>query len=105
MLSLGAGSHIEAEIKRPWPLPPSLLQMYVSSVSDVIRGMLQVFYMDVAKLDCDVASVSEACCKCFKGILQAFVQNISSVSDVCCKRFYLDVAHLSHICCKSMFEV
>jgi predicted ATP-dependent protease len=37
------------------------------------RGMLQVFYADVTKVDGDVASVSEACCKCFKGMLQAFV--------------------------------
>ena len=51
--------------------------------------------MDVAKVDRDVASVSE----------EAFVQNVSSVSDVCCKRFYLDIAHVSHICCKSMFEM
>ena len=39
-------------------------------------GMLQVFHMDVAKVDRDVAygaSVLEACCKCFRGILQAFV--------------------------------
>jgi hypothetical protein len=70
------------------------------------------------------------CCKCFRGMLQAFVQNISSVSnmcckhfdldvayvshiyvarasvlDVCCKRFDLDVTYVSHICYKSMFEM
>ena len=47
-------------------------------------------YMDVAKVDRDVAyvaSVSEACCKCFRGTLHAFVQNVPSISDVCCKRF------------------
>jgi hypothetical protein len=27
------------------------------------------------------------------------------VLDVCCKRFDLDVAYVSHICCKSMFEM
>jgi hypothetical protein len=35
-----------------------------------------VFYADVAKVDRDVAyvaSVLEACCKCFKSMLQAFV--------------------------------
>ena len=67
--------------------------------------MLQVFRMDVAKVDWDVASVSEACCECFRGMLQAFVQNDLSVSDICCKCFYLDVAHVSHICCNSMFEM
>ena len=67
-----------------------------------------MFRMDVAKVDRDVpyvASALEACCKCFRDILRAFVQNVSSVSDVCCMRFYLDVAYVSHLCCKSMFEM
>jgi hypothetical protein len=38
--------------------------------------MLQVLYADVAEVDRDVASVSEVCYKCFKGMLQAFVQNV-----------------------------
>jgi len=90
--------------------------MYVLSVLGVIRGMLQVFRMDVVKVDHDVtyvASVSEACRKCFRGMLQAFVQN---VLDVCCKRFYLNVAHVSHmlqgyvfnvsvLCCNKCFHV
>jgi hypothetical protein len=49
-----------------------------------------VFHMNVARVDRDVtyvASVSEACFKCFRGILQVFVQNISFVLDVCCKHF------------------
>jgi hypothetical protein len=67
-LPLGAGSHFEAGINRPWPLPPPppMLQTYVSSVLDCIRCMLQMFHMDIAKVDQDVASVasvSEACCK------------------------------------------
>jgi hypothetical protein len=32
-------------------------------------------------------SVLEVCCECFRGMLQAFVQNVSSVSDICCKHF------------------
>jgi hypothetical protein len=59
-----------------------------------------VFHMDVAKVDQDVAyvaSVSEACCKCFKRMLQAFCRNVSSGLDVCCKRFDLNVAYVSHI--------
>ena len=59
-----------------------------------------MFYMDAAKVDQDLAyvvSVSEACRKCFKGMLQAFVRNVSSVSDVCYKRFDLDAAYVSHI--------
>jgi hypothetical protein len=50
-------------------------------------------------------SVSETCCNFFRGVLQAFIQNISSVLVVCCKHFYLDVAYVSRICCKSMFEI
>jgi hypothetical protein len=48
--------------------------------------------MDVAKVDrgCCI------CCKCFRGMLQVFVQNISSVSDACCKRFDLDVVYFIH---------
>jgi hypothetical protein len=48
--------------------------------------------MDVAKVDRDVAyvaSVSEACCKRLFKMFHLF-------SDVCCKRFYLDVAYVSH---------
>jgi hypothetical protein len=50
-------------------------------------------------------SVPEEYCKFFKGMLQVFVQNVSSVSDVRYKLFYVDVAYVSHICCKSMFEI
>jgi hypothetical protein len=70
--------------------------------------MLQVFYMDVVKVDRDVAyvaSVLEACCKCFRGILQVCIQNISFVSDVNCKCFDLNIVYISHICCKSMFQM
>ena len=39
-------------------------------------------------------------------MLQASVLNVSSVFlDVCCKCAYLDVAYVSHICCKSMFKM
>jgi hypothetical protein len=54
-----------------------------------------VFNMDVAKVDRDVAYVASV----FRGMLQAFVQNVSSVSNVCCKHFDLDVAYVSHIYC------
>jgi hypothetical protein len=47
------------------------------------------------------ASVSETCCECFRGV----VQNVSFVPDACCERSDLDVAHVSHICCKTMFEM
>ena len=78
-----------------------MLQMYVSSVSDLIRDMLQVFHMDVTKVDRDVvyvASVSEACCKRLFKMFYLFQTYVAGV-------FYLDVAYVSHICCKSMFEM
>jgi hypothetical protein len=63
-----------------------LFQTYVASVCfkyfRYSRNMLEVFHIDVAKLIGNAYVV-----KCFKGMLQAFVQNISSVSDVCCKHF------------------
>jgi hypothetical protein len=48
-----------------------------------------VFYMDITKVDRDVASVSESCCKCFRGMLQEFVQNILSEHFLsgCCTCF------------------
>ena len=59
-----------------------MLQMYVSSVLDVIKGMLQVFHMDVAKVDRDVAyaaSVSETCCKDLFKLFYVFQTYIASV--------------------------
>jgi hypothetical protein len=71
-----------------------LLQIYVSSVSNVY-----------------IAVASYGCCKSRSGMLhilhmlQEFVQNVSSVPDICCKRFGLDVAYVSHICCNSMSQM
>jgi hypothetical protein len=60
--------------------------------------MLQVFHMDVAKVDRDVAYV--AMLVHVYGMLQTFVSNISSVfSYACCKCVYLDVAYILQICC------
>jgi len=47
-----------------------MLQAHVSSVLDIFRDMMQMFHIDVAKVERD-----------------AFVQSVSSVSDICCKRF------------------
>jgi hypothetical protein len=56
--------------------------------------------MDVATVERDVAHVAYFC-KCFKGMLQAFAQNVSSVF-ICMlwQVFYLDVAYILHTCCK-----
>jgi hypothetical protein len=47
--------------------------------------MLQLFHMDVAKIDWECCTCC-VCCKCFRDMLQEFVQNVSSVPVVCCKR-------------------
>jgi hypothetical protein len=60
-----------------------MLQVYVSCV----HTMLQMFYLDVAKLDLDVACICNGF-QVFSGILQVFqmyVASVLTVSDVCCK--------------------
>jgi hypothetical protein len=77
------------------------LKMHVASVHfkclRCFRGMLQLFHMDVAKADRDVAYVAivvHACCKLLFSMFHLFF------SDGCCECVYLDVAYVSHICCK-----
>jgi hypothetical protein len=60
-------SHPEAKINRPRPPLP-----YVANMSCGFWKSRSGCYI---------------CCKCFRGMLQAFVQNVSSVLDVRCKRF------------------
>jgi hypothetical protein len=61
-----------------------------------------VFYIDVAKVDWDVAHI--AICS------QVYVLNVSSISDVYCKCFiwmlqkYIWMLHI-HACCKRVFHV
>jgi hypothetical protein len=59
--------------------------------------MSQLFYADVAKVDGDVAYVVMVVHVCCKGLFpkfhmcfQMYVENV----------FYLNVAYVSHICCK-----
>ena len=94
MLSLGAGSHIEAEIKRPWPLPPSLLQMFqrhVASISEacckrlfkmfhLFQTMLQEFF--IWMLHMFHTHVVSVCFKCF-----IFLRRMLHSSVSCCKCF------------------
>jgi hypothetical protein len=61
----------------------------------------QVFHADIAKVDRDAAYVTiivHVCCKCLFPMFHLFF------SDVCCKCIYLDVAYVSHICCKSILS-
>jgi hypothetical protein len=74
-----------------------MLQVYVvSSVSDVFKGMLQVFHTDVVKVDRDVAYVAmvvHVCCKILFSMFHLFFQAyITSV--------FIYVAYVSHKCCK-----
>jgi hypothetical protein len=60
------------------------------------RDMLQVFHMNVAKLDQDVpyaAMVVHVCCKRLFPMFHLFFRRMLQV-------FYLDVAYVSHIYCK-----
>jgi hypothetical protein len=54
-----------------------MLQAYISNVLmfQCFRGMLQVFYTDVTKVDLDIAFVAKVCTR----MLQASVHNVSSV--------------------------
>jgi hypothetical protein len=59
-----------------------MLQEYVSSVSD-IKGILQVLYIDIVKVDLDIAHVVMATYVCFKCIFyvssfQTYVANVLS---------------------------
>jgi hypothetical protein len=52
-------------------------------VFHMFRGMLQVLYIDVAKVDRDAAHV----CNGYTRMFQVYVANVSSVRDECCKCF------------------
>ena len=72
------------------------------------KHMFQVFQRYVVSVSygcCKSRSGCCICCKCFRDMLQGFVQTILCVSDIYCKRFNLDVAYVSHICCKCVFQM
>jgi hypothetical protein len=50
------------------------LKAHIANVC--FRGMLQVFYLDVAKVDPDVASVLEVCCKHLFKIFQTYIASV-----------------------------
>jgi hypothetical protein len=62
--------------------------------------MLQVFYLDVVKIDRDVAHIAMAIHICFKCIFQMFDLYFS---DVHCKCFHLDIGYVSHVFCKVFY--
>ena len=69
------------------------------------KGMLQLFLMDVAKVDrgCCI------CCKCFKCMLQAFFQNVWSIFRRMLQSFFIWMLHMYHTCvakvCFSCFSL
>ena len=63
-----------------------------------------MFHIDVAKIDRDVASVSEVFYKRLFKIFYLF-QTYIAASGFMLQVFYLDVAYVSHICCKCMFQM
>ena len=64
---------------------------------------MQLFHMDVAKVNQDVAYVAMVV---HVYMLQASVPNVSSIfSDVCCKCVYLDVVYASHVYCKCFIQI
>jgi len=73
-------------------LKPHVASVYFKCFK-CFRGMLQVFYIDVAKVDRDVANVAM--------VFQVYAPNVSSVSDVCCNCF-IWMLHI-HAYCKRMF--
>jgi hypothetical protein len=64
-----------------------MLQMYVSRVR-FFRGMLQVFYIGVAKIDRDIAHAAMAlhvCFKCMFQLFHLFQTYVANASSGCCK--------------------
>jgi hypothetical protein len=56
-----------------------VFQTHVSRVSPVLFCMSLVLYLDVSKVDRDVAHVAM--------VFQLYVPNVLSVLDVCCRAF------------------
>jgi hypothetical protein len=54
-------------------------------VFHMFRGMLQVLYIDVIKVDQDAAYV----CNDYTCMFQVYVANVLSVRDECCRCFVL----------------
>jgi hypothetical protein len=79
------------------------------SVSNVLLGMLQVFYIDVVKVDRDVAhvtivfsSVCSKCFICFKCMLQVFHLDVAKVdvAYTCILQAYVSsISVVSYECC------
>jgi hypothetical protein len=75
----GIELHTLTRIHSPKQQRDVALKLHVVSVYfKCFRGMLQVFYIDVARVDRDVAHTC---------MLQAYDLSVSDVSIICCKCF------------------
>jgi hypothetical protein len=61
-----------------------MFQAYILNVSDVLRLMLQVFHIDVAKVDLNVVYVTIAI---YTHVFKSMFQVFHLFSNVCCKCF------------------
>jgi hypothetical protein len=80
VLPLRVVSHSEAGIKQPWPLPPPMLQMYVSTsfspyVANVCFKCLRCYQMHIASVLYGYyknRSGYYICCKCYRACCKVF---------------------------------
>jgi hypothetical protein len=66
--------------------------------------VFQMLYRYIASVSYGCCESRSGCCICCNGcthMLQAFVPNVLSIFlDIRCNCVYLDIAYVSHICCK-----
>jgi hypothetical protein len=79
-----------------WNRPATTSHMLQNSCFKCFIGMLQVFHMDVAKENQNVACIAMVVHISCKLLFPMFIY----FSDICCKCVYLDVAYVLHIYCK-----
>jgi hypothetical protein len=60
-----------------------------------------MFERYIASVSYGYCKSSLGCCICYKRLFKMFHLFL----DVCCKHFYLDIAYVSHLCCKGLFEM
>jgi hypothetical protein len=70
-----------------------MLQVYISNVSEVFRGMFQVFHTDIAKVGRDVAYI---CCKRLSPMFHLFFRHMLQVC-------FIRMLHMFHIFVASVY--
>jgi hypothetical protein len=82
-----------------------MLRCAESACCKRVFQVLQMFQRYVASVSYVCCKNRSGCCNCFRWMLQAFVQNVSSISNVYLQAFWSSVAYVSRICCKNMFQM